>query len=43
MAFMTLESGNVPIKMWTVNAVMEAQTDLVDAVHTLKQVLCVKG
>jgi tRNA-splicing ligase RtcB (3'-phosphate/5'-hydroxy nucleic acid ligase) len=26
-----------------VDAVMAAQSDLVDVVHTLKQVLCVKG
>lgn len=26
-----------------IGAVMEAQKDLVDIVHTLKQVLCVKG
>ena len=25
------------------NAVMEAQKDLVEVVHTLKQVVCVKG
>ncbi len=25
------------------DAVMEAQKDLVDVVHTLKQVVCVKG
>ncbi len=26
-----------------IDAVMAAQTDLVDVVHTLRQVLCVKG
>jgi tRNA-splicing ligase RtcB (3'-phosphate/5'-hydroxy nucleic acid ligase) len=26
-----------------INALMDAQRDLVDVVHTLKQVLCVKG
>ena len=26
-----------------IDAVMENQTDLVEVVHTLKQVLCVKG
>jgi hypothetical protein len=26
-----------------IDAVMEAQRDLVDVVHTLKQVVCVKG
>jgi tRNA-splicing ligase RtcB len=26
-----------------IDQVMENQTDLVDVVHTLKQVLCVKG
>jgi tRNA-splicing ligase RtcB len=26
-----------------IDAVMAAQTDLVDVVHTLKQVMCVKG
>ena len=26
-----------------IDAVMEAQTDLVEIVHTLKQVICVKG
>jgi tRNA-splicing ligase RtcB len=27
----------------SIDAVMEAQTDLVDIVHTLRQVVCVKG
>ena len=27
----------------SIDAVMAAQTDLVDVVHTLKQVVCVKG
>lgn len=37
------------VKMWTkgaykdIDAVMEAQKDLVSIVHTLKQVVCVKG
>jgi hypothetical protein len=32
-------------KAWAlhIDAVMEAQRDLVDVVHTLKQVVCVKG
>lgn len=32
-----------PMAYKPIDAVMEAQTDLVDIVHTLKQVVCVKG
>ncbi len=31
------------LKLYTLEEVMAAQSDLVDIVHTLKQVLCVKG
>ena len=49
------EEGRAPIKLWTrgvdetpgayknVEDVMNAQADLVEIVHTLKQVVCVKG
>ena len=33
----------VPAAYKDIDAVMAAQSDLVDVVHTLKQVLCVKG
>ncbi|AFU86657.1 tRNA splicing ligase [Caulobacter phage CcrRogue] len=33
----------IPMAYKDIDAVMEAQKDLVDIVHTLKQVLCVKG
>ena len=51
---LTTENG-VPIKAWTkgvsledqackpIEAVMAAQSDLVEIVHTLRQVVCVKG
>ena len=32
-----------PMAYKDIDAVMEAQRDLVDIVHTLKQVVCVKG
>ena len=32
-----------PMAYKNIDAVMAAQTDLVDIVHTLRQVLCVKG
>ena len=32
-----------PMAYKNIDAVMAAQTDLVDIVHTLKQVVCVKG
>jgi tRNA-splicing ligase RtcB len=32
-----------PMAYKPIDAVMAAQTDLVEVVHTLKQVLCVKG
>ena len=32
-----------PAAYKSIDAVMEAQADLVDVVHTLKQVVCVKG
>ena len=32
-----------PIAYKSIDAVMEAQRDLVDVVHTLRQVVCVKG
>ncbi len=32
-----------PMAYKDIDAVMAAQADLVDVVHTLKQVLCVKG
>jgi len=32
-----------PAAYKSIDAVMAAQTDLVDVVHTLRQVLCVKG
>lgn len=32
-----------PMAYKDIDDVMEAQSDLVDVVHTLKQVLCVKG
>lgn len=32
-----------PMAYKPIEAVMEAQRDLVDVVHTLKQVVCVKG
>jgi len=33
----------IPMAYKDIDAVMEAQRDLVDVVHTLKQVVCVKG
>jgi tRNA-splicing ligase RtcB len=33
----------IPMAYKDIDAVMEAQKDLVEVVHTLKQVLCVKG
>jgi tRNA-splicing ligase RtcB len=33
----------IPMAYKDIDAVMAAQSDLVDVVHTLKQVLCVKG
>ena len=33
----------IPMAYKDIDAVMAAQQDLVDVVHTLKQVLCVKG
>lgn len=33
----------IPMAYKNIDAVMQAQTDLVDIVHTLKQVVCVKG
>ena len=33
----------LPAAYKDIDAVMAAQSDLVDVVHTLKQVLCVKG
>lgn len=43
-----LLTDNVPIKHWTTNVPFEEQAkqqqeDLVEIIHTLKQVLCVKG
>ena len=35
--------GETPAAYKPIDAVMAAQTDLVEAVHTLKQVACVKG
>ena len=32
-----------PMAYKSIDAVMEAQRDLVDVVHTLRQVVCVKG
>ena len=32
-----------PMAYKDIDAVMAAQTDLVDVVHTLRQVVCVKG
>ena len=32
-----------PMAYKSIDAVMEAQCDLVDVVHTLRQVVCVKG
>jgi tRNA-splicing ligase RtcB len=32
-----------PAAYKSIDAVMEAQTDLVEIVHTLRQVVCVKG
>jgi len=32
-----------PMAYKSIDAVMEAQKDLVDIVHTLRQVVCVKG
>ena len=32
-----------PMAYKDIDAVMEAQSDLVEVVHTLKQVVCVKG
>ena len=32
-----------PAAYKSIDAVMEAQRDLVDVVHTLRQVVCVKG
>ena len=33
----------IPMAYKDIDAVMAAQTDLVDVLHTLKQVVCVKG
>jgi tRNA-splicing ligase RtcB len=35
--------GRIPAAYKDIDAVMAAQTDLVDIVHTLKQVVCIKG
>ena len=39
------ENDAVPLKIWTTDIEEEAlnQRDLVEVLHTLKQVLCVKG
>jgi tRNA-splicing ligase RtcB len=33
----------IPMAYKDIDAVMQAQSDLVEVVHTLKQVVCVKG
>ncbi|MGE5649996.1 MAG: RtcB family protein, partial [Bacillota bacterium] len=33
----------IPMAYKDIDAVMQAQQDLVEVVHTLKQVVCVKG
>lgn len=33
----------IPMAYKDIDAVMKAQSDLVEVVHTLKQVVCVKG
>ena len=33
----------IPMAYQDIDAVMQAQDDLVEVVHTLKQVVCVKG
>jgi len=33
----------IPMAYKDIDAVMQAQAELVDVVHTLKQVVCVKG
>ncbi len=40
-----LNNGKVPVKIYTndIDEVMQNQSDLVEIVHTLKQVVCVKG
>jgi RNA-splicing ligase RtcB len=47
-----LTEGNIPVKIWTdgitsayehIDVVMANQEDLVEVVHMLKQILCVKG
>lgn len=40
-----LTEQRVPIKIWTngIDQVMENQSDLVEVLHTLKQVVCIKG
>ena len=35
--------AETPMVYKSIDAVMEAQRDLVDVVHTLRQVVCVKG
>jgi len=36
-------SDGTPMAYKPIDKVMEAQSDLVDVVHTLRQVVCVKG
>jgi len=36
-------SMKTPMAYKSIDAVMEAQRDLVDVVHTLRQVVCMKG
>jgi tRNA-splicing ligase RtcB len=33
----------IPMAYKDIDAVMQAQSDLVEVVHTLKQIVCVKG
>ena len=37
------EIDEIPMAYKDIDAVMQAQQDLVEVVHTLKQVVCVKG
>ena len=38
-----VKPNNIPGAYKDIDAVMAAQADLVEIVHTLKQVVCVKG
>lgn len=44
MMMQVMNIGKIPVKAWLESdRVMDAQSDLVEIMYTLKQILCVKG